>query len=210
MSKEKLPLEKDVDIELEYKIYHLWDKVKKYLKIILAFVVILLIGSLGYYLYTKKKQEENEKASVYVSKIANLLSEDKKEEAKKLIDDFEKKYKDTNFYKVILSYKIMMAKDEGKEDEKLANALKEKLNTQILEGVKEYTAYLKLKQNNTNQAKEILKSIDKDKYNYISAQATLGLIYKKEGNYQEAEKIFNEIKEKKDYRYFSILARENL
>lgn len=141
MSKEKLPLEKDVDIELEYKIYHLWDKVKKYLKIILAFVVILLIGSLGYYLYTKKKQEENEKASVYVSKIANLLSEDKKEEAKKLIDEFEKKYKDTNFYKVILSYKIMMAKDEGKEDEKLANALKEKLNTQILEGVKEYTAY---------------------------------------------------------------------
>jgi predicted negative regulator of RcsB-dependent stress response len=210
MSKEKLPLEKDVDIELEYKIYHLWDKVKKYLKIILAFVVILLIGSLGYYLYTKKKQEENEKASVYVSKIANLLSEDKKEEARKLIDEFEKKYKDTNFYKVILSYKIMMAKDEGKEDEKLANALKEKLNTQILEGVKEYTAYLKLKQNNTNQAKEILKSIDKDKYNYISAQTTLGLIYKKEGNYQEAEKIFNEIKEKKDYRYFSILARENL
>ena len=210
MNKEKLPIEKDVDIELEYKIYHLWDKVKKYLKFILAFVVILLIGSAGYYLYSKKKQEENEKASVYVSKIANLLSEDKKEEAKKLIEEFEKKYKDTNFYKVILSYKVMIAKDEGKEDEKTANDLKEKLNTQLSEGVKEYIAYIKFKENKNNQAKEILKSIDKDKYNYISAQSTLGLIYKKEGNYQEAEKIFNLIKENKDYRYFSILAKENL
>ena len=210
MNKEKLPIEKDVDIELEYKIYHLWDKVKKYLKFILAFVVILLIGSAGYYLYSKKKQEENEKASVYVSKIANLLSEDKKEEAKKLIEEFEKKYKDTNFYKVVLSYKVMIVKDEGKEDEKTANDLKEKLNTQLSEGVKEYIAYIKFKENKNNQAKEILKSIDKDKYNYISAQSTLGLIYKKEGNYQEAEKIFNLIKENKDYRYFSILAKENL
>ncbi|WP_028951142.1 tetratricopeptide repeat protein [Sulfurihydrogenibium subterraneum] len=210
MSKEKLPIEKDVDIELEYKIYHLWDKVKKYLKFILAFVVILFIVSTGYYLYSKKKQEENEKASVYVSKIANLLSEDKKEEAKKLIEEFEKKYKDTNFYKVVLSYKVMIAKDEGKEDEKTANDLKEKLDTQLSEGVKEYIAYIKFKENENNQAKEILKSIDKDKYNYISAQSTLGLIYKKEGNYQEAEKIFNLIKENKDYRYFSILAKENL
>lgn len=210
MSKEKLPLEKDVDIELEYKIYHLWDKVKKYLKLIVAGVIILFISSLGYYLYKQKKEEENQKASVYITKINNLLADNKKDEALKLIQEFEKNYKDTDYYKVILAYKIMMMKEDSKEDVNLVKDLKEKLKTQLSKGMIEYEGYLKYKSGKIKEAQENLKLINKEDYNYISAQSLLALIYKKEGNFQEVEKIFKTIKENKNYRYFSILARENL
>ncbi len=210
MSKEKLPLEKDVDIELEYKIYHLWDKIKKYLKLIVAGVIILFISSLGYYLYKQKKEEENQKASVYITKINNLLADNKKDEALKLIQEFEKNYKDTDYYKVILAYKIMMMKEDGKEDVNLVKDLKEKLKTQLSKGMIEYEGYLKYKSGKTKEAQENLKLINKEDYNYISAQSLLAFIYKKEGNFQEVEKIFKTIKENKNYRYFSILARENL
>ncbi|WP_297889587.1 tetratricopeptide repeat protein [Sulfurihydrogenibium sp.] len=210
MSKDKLPLEKDVDIELEYKVYHLWDKVKKYLKFIVATVLILFIFSLGYYFYKQKKEEENQKASVYITKINNLLADNKKDEAQKLIQEFEKNYKDTDYYKVILAYKIMMMKEENKEDISLAKELKNKLQTELSKGMIEYESYLEYKSGKQNEAKEMLKSINKEDYNYISAQSLLALIYKKEGNFQEAEKIFKTIQENKNYRYFSILARENL
>ncbi len=210
LSKDKLPLEKDVDIELEYKVYHLWDKVKKYLKFIVATVLILFIFSLGYYFYKQKKEEENQKASVYITKINNLLADNKKDEAQKLIQEFEKNYKDTDYYKVILAYKIMMMKEENKEDISLAKELKNKLQTELSKGMIEYESYLEYKSGKQNEAKEMLKSINKEDYNYISAQSLLALIYKKEGNFQEAEKIFKTIQENKNYRYFSILARENL
>lgn len=210
LSKDKLPLEKDVDIELEYKVYHLWDKVKKYLKFIVATVLILFIFSLGYYFYKQKKEEENQKASVYITKINNLLADNKKDEAQKLIQEFEKNYKDTDYYKVILAYKIMMMKEENKEDISLAKELKNKLQTQLSKGMIEYESYLEYKSGKPSEAKEMLKSINKEDYNYISAQSLLALIYKKEGNFQEAEKIFKTIQENKNYRYFSILARENL
>lgn len=210
MSKEKLPIEKDVDIELEYKIYHFWDKIKRYLRFILAFVVILLIGSAGYYFYSKKKEEENQKASVYITKINNLLSDNKKEEAIKLILEFEKNYKDTDYYKVIIAYKIMTEKEENKDDINLAKMLESKLKTQLSKGLKEYVAYINFKNGKVNDSKQDLKSINKEDYNYISAQSLLALIYKKEGNFQEAEKIFKTIQENKNYRYFSILAKENL
>lgn len=210
LSKDKLPLEKDVDIELEYKVYHFWDKIKKYLKFIVATVLILFIFSLGYYLYKQKKEEENQKASVYITKINNLLADNKKDEAQKLIQEFEKNYKDTDYYKVILAYKIMMMKEENKEDVSLAKELKNKLQTQLSKGMIEYESYLEYKSGKQSEAKETLKSINKEDYNYISAQSLLALIYKKEGNFQEAEKIFKTIQENKNYRYFSILARENL
>ncbi|PMP64115.1 MAG: hypothetical protein C0198_00255 [Sulfurihydrogenibium sp.] len=207
---EKLPLEKDVDIELEYKIYSLWDKLKRYIKFLVLAVILILLGSVGYYFYEKKEEEKNAKASVYVLKINNLLADNKKDEANKLIQEFEKNYKDTSYYKLILAYKIMMLKDEGKNDLNLVRDLESKLNTQLSKGVKEYKAYLEYKSGNSNKAKEDLKSITKEDYNYISAQSLLALIYKKEGNITEAEKIFKNIQENKNYRYFSILARENL
>jgi hypothetical protein len=88
----------------------------------------------------------------------------------------------------------LINKEENKENKEPAEKLRNELKTDISSGVNEYLAYLKNKEGNSKEAKEILKSIDSKKYNYISAQTLYALILKKEGNFQEAQKIFETIK----------------
>jgi predicted negative regulator of RcsB-dependent stress response len=207
MEKEKLPIEKDVDLELEYKVYRIYDFLKKHFKFVLAFLLLLIVISGGLYYKSQIDKQNREKASLYLSKIDDLLSEDKLEDAKKELENFKKQYGDTEFYKVALAYEILINKEENKEP---AEKLKNELKTDLSSGVNEYLAYLKNKEGNSKEAKEILKSIDSKKYNYISAQTLYALILKKEGNFQEAKKIFETIKNNQNYRYFSLLAKENL
>ncbi|EEP60810.1 tetratricopeptide repeat protein [Sulfurihydrogenibium yellowstonense] len=210
MEKEKLPIEKDVDLEFEYKVYGIYDFLKKHFKFVLAFLLLLIVISGGLYYKNQVDRQNREKASLHLSKIADLLSENKLEDARKELENFKKQYGNTDLYKVALAYEILINKEENKENKEPAEKLKNELKTDLSSGVNEYLAYLKNKEGNSKEAKEILKSIDSKKYNYISAQTLYALILRKEGNFQEAQKIFETIKNNQNYRYFSLLAKENL
>ena len=212
MEKEKLPLEKYVDLELEYKVYRFYDLLKRYFKVVLIVFLLVILTILGLYYKKQVEKEKKEKAAVYISKITDLLSENKISDARKEVEDFKKLYKNTDFYKVALAYEILINKEEGKEKENLkpAEELKDVLKTEISSGVKEYVAYLKNKDGNLKEAKDLLKGISDRNYNFISAQTLYALILKKEGNYEEAKKVFEALQKNTKYRYFSLLINENI
>ncbi|MCX7760661.1 MAG: tetratricopeptide repeat protein [Hydrogenothermaceae bacterium] len=211
MEKEKLPIEKDVDLELEYKLYSVYDFLKKRWKLVISLLFIVLVGAAGFYLKEKLDKEKREKASILLSKIKinSQLSENKIEEAKKLIIDFEKNYSSTDLYKVVLAYKILIEKESNKEDQKSAKELLGLLKTDLKSGVNEYIAYTDYKENKLKEAKLVLESIDQKNYNFYSSRALLGFIYKKEGNTQKAQEMFK-LLSNSNYRYFSLIGKENL
>lgn len=209
MEKEKLPIEKDVDLELEYKLYSVYDFLKKRWKLVISLLFIVLVGAAGFYLKEKLDKEKREKASILLSKINSQLSENKIEEAKKLIIDFEKNYSSTDLYKVVLAYKILIEKESNKEDQKSAKELLGLLKTDLKSGVNEYIAYTDYKENKLKEAKLVLESIDQKNYNFYSSRALLGFIYKKEGNTQKAQEMFK-LLSNSNYRYFSLIGKENL
>lgn len=210
MEKEKLPIEKDVDLELEYKIYRIYDILKKKIKTILISLVILLIIFAGYYYKKELDLQKKIKASVELTKISQLISDNKLAEAEKEIGNFEKNYKDTDYYKVVLAYKILLKRENNLEDLESVKQISNLLETDISSGFKEYLSYLSYKNGDLKTSKDYLKSIDSKSYNYLSSQILSAFILKKEGNYEEARKILEMVKNNQNYRYLSLLAKESL
>ncbi len=210
MEKEKLPIEKDVDLELEYKIYRIYDILKKKIKTILISLVILLIIFAGYYYKKELDLQKKIKASVELTKISQLISDNKLAEAEKEIGNFEKNYKDTDYYKVVLAYKILLKRESNLEDLESVKQISNLLETDISSGFKEYLSYLSYKNGDLKTSKDYLKSIDSKSYNYLSSQIISAFILKKEGNYEEARKILEMVKNNQNYRYLSLLAKESL
>lgn len=210
MEKEKLPVEKDVDLELEYKIYRVYDILKKKIKLILISLVILLLIFLGYYYKKELDSQEKIKASVELTKISQLIADNKLSEAEKEINNFEKNYKDTDYYKVVLAYKILLKKENNLEDVESGKKILNLLETDISSGFKEYLAYINYKNGDLKTSKDYLKSINSKDYNYLSSQILYAFILKKEGSYEEAKKIFEMVKNNQNYRYLSLLAKESL
>ncbi len=211
MKKEKLPLEKDVDIEFEYKLYLFWERIRKYTKFIIAFVIAVIIGIFGY-IYKKKADEKvlNEASSVIYS-IGDLYANGKYDEALKLIKRFEDQYGDTPFIKIAVSYEILIDKEKNKEDLKKPTNLGNLLVSEQLKAQnKEYIGYIHYKNQQYQQSLNILNTIQQKHFNYISAQLLKGANFVKLGKLKEAESIFNSISETSNYRYFTIIARENL
>jgi len=210
MEKEKLPLEKDVDIELEYKLYSIYDKIKKHWKIFLGLVITFFVIIAIFYYLKEQKEEKYQKATVLVSQISDKIFSKDYENAKKLISDFEKKYVDTDIYKVVLAYKIIINNEEGKIDKTDAEKLKNLLKTDLKANITEYLAYNYYKEGKINEAISLLNTIKQENNNYLSASLLKAFILQKEGKETEAKNIFTQIKDNKKYNYFSVIARENL
>lgn len=209
MEEKKLPLEKDVDLELEYKVYSLYDKIKKRWKLLVGALITLILLFAGY-LYKKHLDQENlKKASALLSDINEAVSKDNTAKAEELIKKFEKEFSGTDLIKVVFAYKVMLNKEKNIDDRETAKKLHSLLKTDLKSGVSEYIAYLDYKNNNLSQAKKVLSEIDQKNYNFYSAKMLLGFIYKKEGNTKEAENIFKMLTNSK-YRYFSIIGKENI
>lgn len=209
MNEKELPLKKDVDLELEYKVYSLYDKIKKMWKVLIAtlLAVVLIISG---YLYKRHLDEENiKKASVLLSEINDAVSKNDTAKAENLIKNFEKDYSDTDLNKVVLAYKILLNREKGIEDMETAKKLHATLKTDLKSGLSEYIAYLDYKSNNITKSKNVLSEIDQKSYNFYSSKALLGFIYKREGNLTEAENVFKMLSNSK-YRYFSMIGKENL
>ncbi len=211
MKKQKLPLEKDVDIEFEYKLYLFWEKVRKYTKLIIALIVAVIISIFGY-IYKKNADEKvlNEASSI-IYKIGDLYANGKYDEALKLIKSFEDRYSDTPFVKIAISYEILIDKEKNKEDLQTPSNLKKLLISEQLKAQnREYIAYIHYKEKQYQQSLNILNTIQQKHFNYVSAQLLKGANFVKLGKLKEAESIFNNISETSNYRYFTVVARENL
>ncbi len=214
MKKKHLPLEKDVDIEFEYKVYMVLDYLKKYYKPLLAIGVAIIVGIVAFYLYQKNKEETYNRASAVMFEISNLYANEKYESAEKLIKRFKEQFSDTPYVKLADAYSIliMKAKNENtKKIESISNELKEKLKTKHLKSAfTEFESYLKYRENNYQSAIELTKNVKQEHFNYISAATLRAFAFKKLGKDREAKQIFEEISQTSPYQYFKLVARENL
>lgn len=214
MKKKHLPLEKDVDIEFEYKIYMLLDYLKKYYKPLIALGVIILTTIIGYFYWEKKKEELYNQASAVIFDIGELFAQKKYEEAQKLINRFKERFADTPYVKLALAYEVLIKKENKESPDKIETTvkqLKNKLSTKHLKSAStEFEGYLSYVKSNYENTIKITDNIKKEHFNYISASLLKAFAYKKLGKEDKAKGIFEEISETSPYQYFKLVARENL
>ncbi len=211
--KEKnLPFEENVDIEFEYKVFLILDKLKRYKYLIIGAFVLLLIGIVGFFIYKQNQEKILNEASGLAYKIKLNYEKGEDEKALSLINEFKKKYAETPFIKLVSAYEININKRENPlKTEETSKLIREKLFTdQLKSGYKEYNAYLLYLKDEKDKALPVLGSVDEKYYNNISAKLLTAIIFKETGNTEKAKSIFEEIAQKRFLRYFSTIASENL
>ena len=211
MEKKKLPLEQDVDIEFEYKVYMFYDFVKKNIKLFIAGIVLIILLIVAFFYYRHHQQEILNKSSSIAYQISKLYQDKKYQEAEKLINKIKKEYPESPFVKVAIAYDLLIKKDQSKITPEDINKLQVRLNSQQLNaGLTEYKGYLYYKNKEYGKTLNIIKTIDQRFYNYISALTLKAFTLQKTGNSSEAKNVFNEILQLSKYDYFKLLAKENL
>ncbi|EDP73655.1 tetratricopeptide repeat protein [Hydrogenivirga sp. 128-5-R1-1] len=213
MRKEKPPIEENVDLELEYKLLHLYDKIKPYLKQITAGFVILILAVLFFLYHQNKVEEKKNKASILAYEINKDIQNKKYDEALKKIKFFKANFADTDYIKLVYGYELIIEKNKNIVNKETIKKLKENLSTdQTKNYIAEFEGYLNYKNKKYDNALSKLNQINQSNFNYLSALTLKGFIYEKKGDTQKAKEIFDEIKElsKEKYRYFEALAKENI
>ena len=207
-----LPFDKDVDLEFEYKVFLILDKISKYKYFIIGFFVALIVAIVVFFLYKQEKEAFMNEASKVVYKIKLAYENDNDAKALSLIEDFKRNFAETPYIKVVLAYEQSIKKNKNPlETENINNEVKNKLVTdQLKSGYKEYTAFLLHEKKQDDQALSILGSIDDKYYNSISAKLLTAIILKEQGDKESSQAIFQELSQKKLFRYFSTIANENL
>ncbi len=207
-----LPFDKDVDLEFEYKVFLILDKISKYKYFIIGFFVALIVAIVIFFLYKQEKEAFMNEASKVVYKIKLAYENDNDAKALSLIEDFKRNFVETPYIKVVLAYEQSIKKNKNPlETENINNEVKNKLVTdQLKSGYKEYTAFLLHEKKQDDQALSILGSIDDKYYNSISAKLLTAIILKEQGDKESSQAIFQELSQKKLFRYFSTIANENL
>ncbi len=210
--KPHVPIEEDVDIEFEYKLILFWEKwIKPYLKLYIAGIIIIVVAIGGYIYKVSEDKKVLNQASAIVYDIGKLFAEEKYDDAQKLIQQFKDRYSDTDFIKVVLAYENLINKEKNSLNETVPTELKNKLDTdQLRSDTTEFIGYVKYEKEKYTDAENILNQITQDKFNYISAQLLKGFVLRHLGKEQEAKNIFAQINENSKYRYFKIIAEQNM
>ncbi len=205
----EIPIKEDVDLEFEYKVYMLFDKLKKYKLFLIAGFIGLILLIVGFVYIKSEREKILNKAAGTVYEIRKLYNDKKYDEAEKLIKEFKGKYSDTPYIKLALTYELLIEKDSKNITvEKIRNLEKVLKSDQLKSGIKEYYAYLLYKKGKNDEALKTVDQIDQKYYNFISALLLKGFILKKEG--KNPEDIFRQISELSKYNYFKKIAEENL
>ncbi len=211
MEKKKVPIEKDVDIEFEYKVYMFYDFIKKNIKLVVSGVVILFLIIATYFYYRHSQEVLLNNSSVALYKIQKAFSSKKFDEAQKLINQFKEKYPDSPFIKVAIAYEILIKKEKNSIKPEELNKLQVRINSkQINAGLTEFRAYLYYKNKDYSKAVGITQNIDQRYYNYISALTLKGFSLKHLGKEKEYRNTFNQVFQLSKYDYFKLLAKENM
>ncbi len=214
MKKKQLPLEKDVDIEFEYKVYMILDYLKKYHKPLIALAVAVILAIVAFFYFKKEREKTYNQASAVIFQIGELYAQEKYEDAQKLIKSFKQQFSDTPYIKLALSYELLILKAKGEKPEKqkpVVEELKNKLETrQLKSAFIEYDGYLSYVSNKPQESIDILSKVKKEHFNYLSATLLKAFAFKKLGKNEQARSLFEEISQTSAYQYFKLVARENL
>ncbi len=210
--KKELPFEEDVDLEFEYKVFMILDKLKKYKLFIIGGFIALIIGIVAVFVVKEEKQKVLNEASKLAYQIKLAYESDNEQKANSLINSFKSKYSDTPFMKLVLSYELKLKEKKdlpsaGEIAKKVKNLLETK---QLKSGYTEYQGYVFHEENKDDNALKFLGSIERKDYNFISAQLLTAFILKKQGSIEEAKSIFTQISQESGFKYFSAIAKENL
>ncbi|ACO03395.1 MAG TPA: hypothetical protein DEP48_06875 [Persephonella sp.] len=205
----EVPIKEDVDLEFEYKIYMLFDKLKKYKLFIIAGFVAFILLIIGFvYLKSEREKLLNEASGVVYDIRASYIDK-KYDKADNLIKKFKERYSDTPYLKLVLAYELLIQKEKNNVSEDKIKEVEKHINSeQIRSGLKEFYAYTLHSKGKNKEALTVLDQIDQKYYNYISALLLKGFILKKEG--KNPEDIFRQITELSKYNYFKKIAEENL
>jgi predicted negative regulator of RcsB-dependent stress response len=213
MAKDRPSTQENVDIELEYKLLHLYDRIKPYLKYLIVAVLILIFAIIFIIYYKGKLEEKNNQASVIVYEIGKEINNKNYDETLKKIKLLQEKFSDTDYIKLAYAYKLIIEKEKNSVNKDTVHNLEKNLNTNQSKGYfTEFNAYLNYKDKNYEKALSELDRIQQDNFNYYSALTLKALILNKEGKNDKAKELFSEIKEfsKDKYPYFESLANENI
>ncbi len=202
----EVPLKEDVDLEFEFKVYLLLERLKKYRYLIIGIFVLLILGIVGIYFYEKKLKEEKNQASLMAYEISQLYENNKDKELLKKIEEFKSKYGDTDYIKLVLTYEYLVKKEQNKLKAEDLDNLITKMNTDNLKAyLKEFKAYLLYRNKKYKEALNILNSITQQDFNYISALTLKAIILKTENN-PEYKNILEQVKNLAKTPYFKQLA----
>ncbi|MDQ7056064.1 MAG: tetratricopeptide repeat protein [Persephonella sp.] len=211
MEKKKVPLEKDVDIEFEYKVYMFYDFLKKNIKLVITGIVILILIIATYFYYRHSQEQLLNNSSVALYRIQKAFSSKNFDDAEKLINQFKNKYPDSPFIKVALAYEILIKREKNSIKPEDLNRLQVRVNSkQLNAGLTEYRAYIYYKNKEYGKTLGIIRNIDQRYYNYISALTLKGFTLKHSGKEKESANTFNQVFQLSKYEYFKLLAKENM
>ena len=211
MEKKKVPIEKDVDIEFEYKVYMVYDFLKKnkIFVIIGAVLVVLLIST--FFVYKHHKETLLNESSVIAYQIQKAYDSKDYEKVKKLVDRLRKDYPDSPFVKLGIAYELLVKKEKNSIKPEDLNKLQVRVNSdQINAGLTEYRGYLYYREKQYGKTLTVLRPVDQRFYNYVSALTLKGFTLKKLGEKEKALTAFNQVLQLSRYDYFKLIAKENL
>jgi len=211
MDKKKVPLEKDVDVEFEYKVYMIYDFLKKNRGFVITGVVLFFLLLFSFFFYKHHRETILNESSVLAYQIQKAYDEKEFEKAKNLINKMKDKYPDSPFIKVAIAYSLLIKKDKGNINPTDLNILQVRINSeQINSGLTEFRGYLYYKNNEYGKTLTVIRPIDQRFYNYVSALTLKGFTLKKMGEITESVNVFNQVLQLSKYDYFKLLAKENL
>lgn len=211
MDKKKVPLEKDVDVEFEYKVYMIYDFLKKNKGFVITGVVLFFLLLFSFFFYKHHRETILNESSVLAYQIQKAYDEKEFEKAKNLINKMKDKYPDSPFIKVAIAYSLLIKKDKGNINPTDLNILQVRINSeQINSGLTEFRGYLYYKNNEYGKTLTVIRPIDQRFYNYVSALTLKGFTLKKMGEITESVNVFNQVLQLSKYDYFKLLAKENL
>ena len=191
----EVPLKEDVDIELEYKIYLLYERLKKYKLVILGFFIGLILALVGLFLYKNYQENKLNNASIVFYNLQTSFEKGDYKTAEKYINKIKSDYKDTGYYKLAIVYELLIKKSKNNISVKDIDKLKNLTETDNLKGyLEEYQAYIQFKNKKYDDVLSHLNKINQQNFNYISALTLKGIVLIKKGdkNYKQVlEEVAN-------------------
>ncbi|SNZ11420.1 Putative negative regulator of RcsB-dependent stress response [Persephonella hydrogeniphila] len=211
MEKKKVPLEKDVDIEFEYKVYMIYDFLKKNKIFVITGVVLVFLLIFTFFAYKHHKETVLNESSAIVYQIQKAYDSKDYKKVQELVNKLKKEYSGSPFVKLGIAYQLLVKKEKEEIKPEDLNKLQVRVNSdQINAGLTEYRAYLYYRNKQYGKVITTVRPIDQRFYNYVSALMLKGFALKKLGEEDKAVAAFNQVLQLSRYDYFKLIAKENL
>ncbi len=168
----------------------------------LPVALLLLVG--GLVLYKEWQKKKNYQASYVEWEIRKYLQNGDTERVKNLIEEGVKK--ESAFRPLILSYSLQI--NTGKKESEIIQEIISNLRDEELRALyTERLAFAYLKEGQKEKALKVLESINKERFNYPSAQLLKAQIILDMGKKDDAKRILEQVIKDSKNTYWSNMAK---